>query len=83
MELTNVPAPVGVWTQVYDGTAEANVAISGTEAYICQSTAAPGDDVIGLPFVGGSITQYVYHSTTGSPVFVKPLNADAIIIVNA
>ncbi|WP_373203353.1 hypothetical protein [Citrobacter amalonaticus] len=83
MELTNVPAPQGVWTQVYDGTAESVIAISGTEAYICQSTAAPDEDLIGLPFSGMSLTQYIYRATSGTPVYVKPLNADAIIIVNA
>ena len=82
MELLNVSAPKGLWTQVYDGTAEATIAISGSEAYICQSTAAPGN-LIGLPFSGNSLTQYIYHASSGSPVYVKPLNADAIIIVNA
>ena len=83
MELTNVSAPVGEWTQVYAGTVASTIAISGTEAYICQSTNAPDDDLIGLPFVGGSISQSIYHAVSGTPVYVKPLNADAIIIVNA
>jgi hypothetical protein len=83
MQLLNVHAPVGVWTQVYDGTADATISISGTEAYICQSTTAPAANLIGLPFSGSSLTQYIYHSSTGSPVYVKPLNADATIIVNA
>ncbi|EMN3922134.1 hypothetical protein REJ49_004996 [Citrobacter farmeri] len=83
MQLLNVPAPKGVWTQVYDGTAESTIAISGTEAYICQSTTAPDEDLIGLPFTGMSLTQYIYHASSGTPVYVKPLNADAIIIVNA
>ncbi len=82
MQLLNVPAPKGVWTQVYDGTASATISISGTEAYICQSTSAPGS-LIGLPFSGSSLTQYIYHASSGTPVYVKPLNADAIIIVNA
>ncbi|BAP28952.1 hypothetical protein [Edwardsiella phage GF-2] len=83
MQLLNIVAPKGIWTQVYDGTADATVAISGSEAQICQSTAKPDLSLVGLPFIGGSLNLSLYHVTAGAPVFVKPLNADATIIVNA
>lgn len=83
MQLLNIAAPAGVWTQVYDGTSEATIAIIGDEAQICQSTAEPTTGLIGLPFDGRSLTLSTYHSTSGAPVFVKPMNAAATIIVNA
>ena len=83
MQLLNISAPKGVWTQVYDGTADATVAISGSEAQICQSTSVPNVNLIGLPFIGGSLNLSLYHVTAGAPVYVKPLNAAATIIVNA
>lgn len=83
MQLTNIAAPAGVWTQVYDGTSDATIAIIGDEAQICQSSTAPSVGLVGLPFIGKSLTLSTYHATSGSPVYVKPLNAAATIIVNA
>ncbi|ELM3659790.1 hypothetical protein RYR38_003253 [Edwardsiella piscicida] len=83
MQLLNVLAPKGVWTQVYDGATPATVSISGTEAQICQSTTAPDEGLIGLPFIGGSLGLVLYHLPSGSPIYVKPLNSDATIIINA
>lgn len=84
MQLLNVSAAAGVWTQVYDGTAASVISISGNEnCQICQSTSAPATNLIGIPLIGGSLTQNFFRAVSGTPVYVKPLNAAVTVIVNA
>lgn len=84
MQLLNVSADAGIWTQVYDGTANSTIAIIGNEnCQVCQSTAAPATNLVGLPLIGCSQTQNTFHAVSGTPVYVKPLNAAVTVIVNA
>ncbi len=82
MTLTNVSVTKGGWVQVYAGTNAATVVASGFSGEICQSAAQPSNTLIGLPFDGASLIRYIYNSTAGDPVWVKPYD-DGIVIVNA
>lgn len=84
MQLLNVSAAAGVWTQVYDGTAVSVIAVTGNEnCQVCQSTTPPATNLIGIPLIGGSPTQNLFRAVSGTPVYVKPLNAAVTVIVNA
>lgn len=87
MTLTNVPAPVGVWTQVHDGTTTATIGIAGSSApayaQICQSTSAPDVSLKGFSITSESDVQSIYSATAGAPVFAKALTSGVVIIVNA
>lgn len=82
MELLNVQVTKGGWTQVYDGTAAAVIAVSGCTGEVCQSTTAPDDALVGLPIDSMSVNRYIYNSTAGAPVYVKAYD-DGLVIVNA
>lgn len=84
MTLTNVPVAVGVWTQVYDGTAASTIAVASLEiCQVCQSTSAPDNSTVGLPLIGGAAYNSIFNGVIGTPVYVKPMNKDTVIIVNA
>lgn len=82
MTLTNVAVVKGGWVQVYAGTNAATLAASGFSGEICQAASAPSNTIVGLPFDSASLIRYIYNSTAGDPVWVKPYD-DGIVIVNA